>query len=159
MNIIELKEREDISGNVKLSRIYIQFQELLKELRKRELSEKVIDFVNQRIEDLNATILTGDDLRKSVKRKQTEIINLLVKELKIVPKHYYRNFWIIISGPIGVFFGFPIFHIGRDTGGLLVIVMGIAMAILFAFLMGYVFVGLDKKAFKEGRQLEVDLKY
>ena len=156
MNIIELKEREDISGNVKLSRIYIQFQELLKELRKRELSEKVIDFVNQSIEDLNSTILTGDDLRKSVKRKQTEIINLLVKELKIVPKHYYRNLWYIFTVPF-VFLGF---HIGRDTGGLLGIVMGIVMTILFVFLMVYVLgAGLDKKAFKEGRQLEVDLKY
>jgi len=36
MNIIEPKERSDISEDVKLSRIYTQFQKLIKELKERE---------------------------------------------------------------------------------------------------------------------------
>ena len=36
MNIIELKERQNISDNIKLNRIYVQFRELLKELNKKD---------------------------------------------------------------------------------------------------------------------------
>ena len=46
MNIIELKERKDISENIKLSRKYAQLGNFLKELKKKELPLTVIEFVN-----------------------------------------------------------------------------------------------------------------
>jgi len=124
MSIIELKEKEDISENLKLNRIYIQFQELLKEVRKRELPHRIIEFVNQDIEEINSTSLIGNELRKLVKQKQTKIIKLLEKELKIVPKGYYKKLWLGLVNPA----------IGSALGS-----------------------RMDKKAFEEGRQLDVKI--
>jgi len=154
MIIIELKEREGISENVKLARIYTQFQELLKELRKRELPEKIIDVVNQKIEGLNSIILTGNELGKLVKQKQTEIIKLLEKELKIVPKNHYRNLWLVLGMSV---FGLPIgvvYGVILNNMGMLAIGLPIGMAIGIG--LGAV---LDKKAVKEGRQLEMEIQY
>lgn len=47
MNIIELKERQNIFANIKLNRIHVQFGELLKELSKKDLPLKIIDSINQ----------------------------------------------------------------------------------------------------------------
>ena len=154
VNIIELKEREDIFENVKLSQIYAQFRELLKELKRRELPPEIIKSVNQGIEDINSSCFTGNELRKFVKQKQTEILNLLEKELKIVPKNHYQNLWLalgmcVFGVPLGVAFGASLGNMGLLGIGIPIgLVLGIAVGL-----------GMDKKAFKEGRQLEVEIKY
>jgi hypothetical protein len=154
MNIIELKEIEGISENVKLARIYIQFQELLKELRRRELPEKIINIVNQRTEGLNSTTLTGSELGKLVNQKQTEITKMLEKELKIVPKNHYRNLWLVLGMSA---FGLPIGVVyGTIIGNMAMLAIGLPIGMAIGIGLG---AGLDKKAFKEGRQLEVEIKY
>ena len=154
MSIIELKEREGFSENVKLSRIYIQFQELLKELRKKELPNKIIEFINQDIEYINSTSLIGNELRKLVKQKQEKIIKLIEKELKIVPKDYYQNLWLalgmcVFGLPLGVVFGTSLGNMGLLGIGLPI---GLAIGIALGSRM-------DKKALEEGRQLDVKIKY
>ena len=54
MNIIELKERQDISENIKLCRKFAQLGNFLKELKKKELPLTVIESVNNDIEAINA---------------------------------------------------------------------------------------------------------
>ena len=154
MDIIELKEREDISEDLKLSRTYLQFELLLKELRKKELPQTTGDFVNQNIEDLNATSLAGNELRKSIKQKQTGILNLLEKEHKIVPKNHYQNLWLalglcVFGLPLGIIFGSCM-----DNMGMLGIGLPVGMAV--GVCLG---AWLDKKACKEGKQLDVEIKY
>jgi hypothetical protein len=46
MPIKELNNRQDISSDDKLNKLYTQFGELLKELRKRELSENIEKLIN-----------------------------------------------------------------------------------------------------------------
>ena len=152
MNIIELKESTEISENGELGKIYAQFQGLLKELRKKELPEKIVEFVNHDIDDINSTSLTGKELGKFIKQKQTKIIKLLENELKIVPKEYYQNLWLalgicVFGLPIGVVFGSIL-----DNMGLLAIGLPIGLAI--GSVMGS---RMDKKAFEEGRQLDMKL--
>ena len=154
MSIIELKERGSIIQKEKLNRIYIQFRELLEELRKRELPAAIIKSINQDIEELNLTSLTGERLGKVAKQKQRKIIKLLEKELKIVPKNHYRNLWLVLGLcvfgiPIGVVYGHITHHNGMMGIGL-PIGMGIGICLGF---------WLDKKATKEGRQLNVEIKY
>nr|WP_294934046.1 hypothetical protein [uncultured Flavobacterium sp.] len=153
MNIIELKERPNISDNITLNRIYVQLGEFLKQLKNKELPHGIIAAINQDIEELNALALTESGLQKAVKQKQTRIIKLLEKELKIVPKNYYRNLWLIVGMsafglPIGVAFG-----LSWGNMGLLGIGLPIGMAIGFA--LG---AGMDKKALQEGRQLDIEIK-
>ena len=154
MNILELKEREGIFENVKAGQIYVQFRELIEELKKKELPHSIIEFVNQDIEDINSTCFTGNELRKFVKQKQTKILNLLEKEFKVVPKSHYQNLWLalgicVFGVPLGIAFG-----TSMDNMGLLAI--GIPIGMLLGMAVGS---GMDKKAFKEGRQLEVEIKY
>jgi len=153
MIIIELKEKERVLTNTKLSQTYIRFKELLSELRIRELPHTVIERINQDVEELNLTFLNGDELRKLIERKQTKIIQMLEKELKIVPKNYYQNYWLAIGMtafglPIGVVYGLCI----MNNIGMLAIGLPIGMGI--GVCLGS---WLDKKSFKEGRQLNVKI--
>ena len=153
MNSKELNIRQDISTDNKLNRIYTQFNELLNELRKKELNENVEMSINESIDNLNSSTLSGTQLTKLVKQKQTAILKQVEKEQKIVPKNYYRTMWMLfgMSGiglPIGVAFGLSIGNIG-----LLGLGLPIGMAIGLAIGMS-----LDKKALNEGRQLDIEIK-
>jgi len=153
MNIKELNKRQDISIDKKISEKYDQFKGLLNELRKKELNQNIVQFINERVDILNASTLNGVQLTKLLKQKQSEILKKVEKEHKIVPKNYYRTMWILfgMSGiglPIGVAFGLSIGNIG-----LLGIGLPIGMAIGFA-----IGISLDKKALNEGRQLEIEIK-
>jgi len=134
-----------------LNLTFAQFQKLLSELRKQKLTNEIIEKLNVFIEELNSTHET--EFKKQLKLKQTKIVKLLEKELKIVPKNYYRNIWLAVGMaafgvPIGVSFGLSMGNLG-----LLGLGLPIGMAIGIA-----IGTGMDKKAFEEGRQLDVVLK-
>jgi hypothetical protein len=155
MEIIELKEKAGISDNVNLNNLYQQFQELLKELRKRELPDNIVEFINRDIEELNSSASSGKELRKLFKKKQNTIVQLLEKELKIVPKSYYQNLWLAIGMsvfglPIGIVFGMLVLD------NMAFFAIGIPIGMVIGMSVGS---GMDKKAFQEGRQLDVVLKY
>ena len=152
--IIELNENDNISSDIKLERIYEQLKILVGLLRQRELTAGIIDKINQDMEELNSTTLNGKDLRKLLKKKQTKILNLLEKELKIVPKDHYKNLWLAI-GPST--FGFPIGIALSSTyfGNIAFFVIGMPIGILIGLIIG---TNMDKKAHKEGRQLDIFIK-
>ena len=152
MNIIEPKERSDISEDVKLSKIYTRFQKLIKELKERELPDKIIETVNKEIEDINTTSLIGKELRKLTWQKQTKILGLLEKELKIVPKNHYRSIWTALGMSV---FGLPIgIIIGTIIGNMGMLATGVGLGMCIGLFLG---AGMDKKALKEGRQLDFEI--
>ena len=65
MNIIEIKDRQGINGNIKINSVYIQFGELIKELRKKTLSDSVVESINEDIKDLNSSPIIGNELKKA----------------------------------------------------------------------------------------------
>ena len=156
MVINELKKKDGISENLRLSRIFIQFNELLKQLKQKQLPHRIIETLNQDIEELNSTPLTGNDLRKLIKRKQTKILKVLEKDLKIVPKDYYRNLWLAVGTstfgiPIGMAFS-SIFANNLAS----FIVVGLPVGLVIGMSLGS---SMDKKAYNEGRQLDIYIKY
>ena len=153
MTIKELNIRQDISTDNKLNRIYTQFNELLNELRKKELNENVEISINESINNLNSSTLSGTQLTKLVKQKQTAILKQVEKEQKIVPKNYYRTMWMLVgmSGiglPIGVAFGLSIGNIG-------LLGLGLPIGMAIGLVIG---MSLDKKALNDGRQLNIEIK-
>ncbi|WP_353483867.1 hypothetical protein [Haliscomenobacter sp.] len=153
MNIKKLNNKQNISTDNKLSRIYSQFSELLNELNKKDLNQSVVTFINENVDYLNLSTLNGSQLAKLVKQKQTAILKQVEKEHKIVSKNYYRTIWMLfgMSGiglPIGVAYGLSIGNIG-------LLGLGIPIGMAIGLAIG---VSLDKKAFIEGRQLNIEIK-
>jgi len=153
MTLSDLNEVKDTSKSEKLSKIYIQFQNILGELKKRELPDETIGFINKDIAEINTTPYIDKDLVKLLRKKLTKIIRILEKELKIVPKGYYKVLWsskgICIFGlPVGIIFGLII----MNNAGYLPI--GFPFGMLVGRILGS---SMDKKAFEEGRQLDVNI--
>jgi hypothetical protein len=154
MSIIELKEeRQNIRSNIKLSRIYDQLGELLKELKNKKLPDKIIEAINQDIKELNSTTVTGNELRRLVKQKQSKIIKLVEKELKITPKNYYRSLWLVLGMSLGSGIGVVF---GISVGNMAFLGIGIPIGMGIGIAIG---TAMDKKAFEEGRQLNIEVKY
>lgn len=154
MTIIELKYREAIIENSKLNNAYIQLDDLLKELRKRDLPQAMVEEINTQLVALNSLSDSEKELKKAIKATESAIMKLLEKELKIVPKSYYRNIWMALGMgafglPLGVVFGMSIGNMGM---------MAIGIPIGMAIGLG-VGMSMEKKAFEDGRQLDFEVKY
>ena len=150
MSIIKLKEIENSSENP----AYAQLGALLQELEKKTLSDEVVRSINQDIEELNATSASGSSLEKLAKQQQTNIVKLVEKHHKIVPKNYYRNIWLAVGMsaiglPIGTLFGLLM-------GNMALLAIGLPIGMGIGVVVG---TNMDKKAAAEGRQLDIELKH
>ncbi len=152
--ILTQLNRPDAATDVKLNNIYIQFNEVLKALGKRELPDTISDLINLEVAEINTTPLTGNDLRKLIKVKQTNILKLVEKQLKLVPKSHYLPIWTALGMaafglPLGLVFASAIDNMGLMSVGLPI---GLAIGVGVGSMM-------DKKAAEEGRQLDVVIKH
>ena len=151
MELIHLNKIDN--SNIKIANSIKQFNSLIKLLNDKNLTLNVIKKINDDITELNSSQVMGTALSHLIKKKQNKIIKLTEKELKIVPKNYYRNLWMVLGMsafglPLGVAFGLSLGNIG-----LLAIGLPIGMAI--GTLVGS---NLDKKALESGKQLDIELK-
>ena len=110
MEIKELKKRPNIDQNIKLISAYAQFDKLLTELKKKELTEEIIKSINNGIDQINSVSESEKQLRKQIRKTQSSILKLIEKELKLVTKNHYRNTWLAVGMaafgiPLGVAFG------------------------------------------------------
>ncbi len=154
MEIKELYQNPVIDKNVQVQEMSLQFEKLLTELRKKELPDGLVNAINKDIEALNASSGSGDEQRKSIKKTQMRLIKLIEKEVKLVPKNYYRNLWLTL-GMAG--FGIPIgVAFGASLGNMAFIGVGLPIGLAFGIALG---TGMDKKALAEGRQLDLEIKY
>lgn len=122
---------------------------LLKELRKRNLKEESVKFINKKIEDLNHLPPEVAKKDKKLKAVKNDILKHLEKEHKLVTKNYYASLWL----PLGMTaFGLPIGTvISAATGNVAFIGIGLPIGMAIGSLYG---ASLDKKAAKENRVLE-----
>jgi len=149
MKINELNQRIEIEVNVKLKTAFTQFQELLIELRNRELTDKIVIFINLTIDEINAA--TGEKLYSVIEIKQSEILESIEKELNIVPKNYYRKKWLALGMAV---FGIPIGVVfGAIIGNMAFLGVGLPLGLVVGMAFGS---KMDKKAMQEGRQLDIE---
>lgn len=154
MEIIPLKVPASFpQDNPKLNNAIHQFDNLLTLLKQRELSNKVTTTINNDIQALNSSTLTGKALVQLIRKVQTRIIRTLEKEMKIVPINYYRNLWLALGLSA---FGLPIgVAIGLSLGKIGLLGVGLPFGMGIGLLLG---AGMDKKAKDEGRQLDIEIK-
>lgn len=151
----KLIERPNITQNLKSTRLYKQLGELLIVLEKKELTNEIVELINQEIEHLNSISETDKRFMKIVKDTESKIIKFVEKRLKIVPKNYYTKHWLVLGmivfgPPLGVVIGSIIGNVGLFIG------IGIPIGLALGIIIGS---GMDKKALNEGRQLDFEVKY
>lgn len=154
MQIEKLDRHPEADQDEKLENQYVHLQAILDELRPRDIPEATMVKINERIRQLNAFSGSTKEIRKKIRGAKSAIFKLVEKDLKLVPKTYYRNQWMALGMTV---FGLPfgvIFGMSLDNLAFLGIGLPIGMAVGMA-----VGSGMDEKARKEGRQLNVELGY
>ncbi len=153
MEIKDLEKKSNIGQDKKLINKYVYFDKLINELKKREMPSEIANSVNQYIEGINSFSGLNKDLLKHIRKSQSDILKLIEKELKIVPKNLYRSRLMAIGmSAFGIPFGVA-FGVSLDNMALLAIGLPIGMVVGMA-----IGAGMDKKADEEGRQLDLELK-
>lgn len=153
MKINQLRSLPQGTDNIKLINAYNQLNDLLSELRKKDLNESVIIRINQEVVKVSFDPEQPSKSKSSIKKAENQLIKLVEKEAKLVPKNYYRNLWMALGMsafgiPLGVAFGISI-------GNIAMMAVGIPIGFGIGIAVGS---NLDQKALDEGRQLDVEIK-
>lgn len=154
MEIRELNKRQGIDQNKKLYASYTQFDKLLMELRKKELPHETVNSINDGIDQVNSATDSGKELTKQIRNTQSIILKLLEKKHKIVTKNHYRNTWLAIGMAV---FGIPLgVAFGTSLGNMAFLGIGLPIGMAIGIAVG---TEMDKKAFEEGRQIDLEIKH
>tara|TARA_R110001583_G_scaffold49099_1_gene153768 strand:+ start:28550 stop:28990 length:441 start_codon:yes stop_codon:yes gene_type:complete len=146
MNIEKLIEIKNSKHNKKLSKAYNKMQCIIEALNTREISIEILNTINTNIKLLNTFSGTEKEIIKIINKTYSKILSLIKKELKLVPKHHYRNLWMLLGMSFGVAFS-PIIGNSGNAG------IGISMGMLIGVIIG---TNLDKNAKEVGNQLDFE---
>lgn len=153
MEIIELKKIPNTEQDKKISKRYAILEKLIGELKKRSIPAEIIKAVNNKVEEINSFSGSNKQLSKLILKSQYSILKLVEKELKLVPKNLYRSRWLAIGMSV---FGVPIgLAFGASLDNMAFLGIGIPIGMVVGMAIG---AGMDKKAFEEGRQLDLEIK-
>jgi hypothetical protein len=154
MDIKELKNRPDIDQHKKLYASYTQFEKLLTELRTKELPNETVNSINDGIDQINSVSESEKVLRRQINKTQSHIIKLIEKEHKLVTKNHYRNTWLAVGMAV---FGIPLgVAFGASLGNMAFLGIGLPIGMAIGIAVG---TGMDKKAFEEGRQIDLEIEH
>ena len=153
MEIKELNIRPNIEQEKKLTNKYIYFEKLIDALKKREMPAEIVNSVNQNIEEVNSFSGSNKKLRKQICKSQSSILKLIEKKLKLVPKNLYRTRWMVLGMSI---FGVPMgVAFGASLDNMAFLGIGLPIGMVIGMAIG---AGMDKKAFEEGKQIDLEFK-
>ncbi len=152
MELTKIDRDSSSYQNEKLTCAYDQLDSLLSALAKKEIPDEIIVSINDKIEHISHYTASEKDSIKRIKKTQLNILKLVEKELKIIPKNHYRNTWLALGMatfgiPLGVVFG-------TSFGNMAFLGIGLPIGMVIGLAVG---TGLDKKARDEGRQIDFDI--
>lgn len=131
----------------KLVLAYQRLQKLLEIAEQKPLSESSIQKINAKIEELNTSNKINGALLSLVQLTESEIIEIIEQDSKMVPKGHYSKRWIAIGmSAIGVPLGLIV---GMLMDNIALLAVGIPVGLGIGSLIGK---SLDSKAAEEGRQ-------
>ncbi|MCT4590629.1 MAG: hypothetical protein N4A71_22575 [Carboxylicivirga sp.] len=149
---MEIKELKPLTPDHKeiVLRSYERFKHLLIELRKKEIPVALVNAINVEIDHVNSVSVA--DFKKSLRKAQANILKMVEKELKLVPKNYYRNTWLAVGmAAFGIPFGTAL---GMSTDNMALLGVGLPLGMAIGMAIGN---QMDQKAIKEGRQLNIEI--
>jgi len=152
MEIHTLNKRLSIEQFNGLNRKYAAFEKLVVELGKRELPEVIANIINSHIDHINSFSGSNRDLFRQLRKAESEILKLIEQELKLVTKNHYRKQWLALGMAA---FGLPLGAIwGVLVGNMAFLGVGLPVGMAIGVGVG---AAMDKKAFRNGKQLDVDM--
>ncbi len=140
-------------GNQKsrLNKRALKFQQLLKALGDKEISESVLHSINAEIDKANQAE-SESALAKQLQKSFSNVLKIAEKDLNLVAKDHYRNMWLAIGMTV---FGIPFGLIfGAALGNYGFIGIGLPIGFSIGIAIG---TKKDKEAFEQGRQLNVEM--
>ena len=163
MELINVERIGDTAQDKKLAKAYARFEQLISEIQHKDLPQELAEKINRETRELNTFEGSSKELRKHIEKAKDRIVVLLKNTLGIVPSGYYKAYWM----SMGVFVGFMIGAlIGFLTGDITdmdslidsitdldSVGIGLPLGVLPAYIYGHF---ADKKAYKEGRELNVE---
>ena len=151
MELIPLIEIPKLETDKKLKKQYVRFETLINALKEKDLQPEMVQRLNQKIAEINAFSGENNALKKRIQKSISELLKVLEKDYKLVPKSHYLTLGIALGCSFGVTFG-AVFGASMTNMGLLG--MGLPLGMALGLVIGS---ELDKKALKEGRQLNIEL--
>lgn len=149
MKLVRLHIHPDFRKVEKLAVEIQKLELLLAELQQRKLPDHVIALINPHTEKLNQISATQKRLVNSFRTVRVQIIRILEKELKLVPKNYYRTLWLSVGMAA---FGLPLgCAFGLIMGNISLLGIGLPFGMAIGLVVGN---QMDKKAAEEDRQLK-----
>lgn len=154
MEYIKIVKIPNIENDKKLFENYSSLEKLVTELEEKEIPIEIKNFINHEIEEINSFSGSVIELSKRIRKAQSSILKKLEKDLKLVPKNYYRSIWL----PLGMSaFGVPIgLGIGLGLGNMAFLGIGLPVGMGIGVAIG---IAMDKKAMDHGKQLDFEMKY
>lgn len=151
MKIIDLNNKQNNNQSNKIVKHYSQLERLIIDLKEREITDKIIQSINDEINIINECNGTEKDFLCKVKEAKSNILKLIEKELELVPKAYYQNRWMVYGMMAGLIISLVLKQFGFDNTWNSVGMM-LPMGLLFGLLAGK---NRDEKAQKDGLQLKI----
>lgn len=125
--------------------------QVLAELRKRDLEAETVERINAHLQRLD--LIEKPLTQNTISRTQSAILRLVERELGLVPRNYYRNIWMsvgmaVFGIPFGVLFGLALHNLSFMAIGF---PLGLAIGIAVG-------TAKDQIALREGCQMDVELR-
>lgn len=147
-------ERHNIGANKNASALYQQLNDLVMAIDEKGLTEETVHLLNEQIIELNSIAESEKHFQQSLKTTGRNIIKLLEKRHSLVPRNHYRKLWMILGMAS---FGTPVWlTVGLSMKNFALMGIGFPIGMVVGIGIGKV---LDDKAFREGRQLNIDSKF
>ena len=153
MEILKLSARPGMFLDNQLKTEYDAFEKMILELEKKNLPTYIIILINHDIMEINYSSRSNKDLAVEMSKRRNEILQLISRELQIVPRNHYRNVWLAMGM---ITFGVPFgMMLGVLLENIALFPIGLPMGLIIGIVVG---TSLDKKAFENGKQLDIVLK-
>ncbi len=152
MELEGLRKRNFSGKKSAVIKEYSLLKQLVQELQNRELPPEVVVELNVEISRLNAVVDNHIKLFFYIKLVKKKMLKTLLEDLEIVPKNYYRNYWLVLGmSAFGLPLGILLSSI-LDSNSFIAIGLPIGMVIGMA-------IGseMDRRALENNRQLELEI--
>ncbi len=147
-----LQKRQEIEQSKKLKSSFNRLDHLLRELNSREIPDDITEAINWQVNTINDYSGKGKELGKIILKAQADILLIIEKQLKLIPKNHYLMRWMAIGMSV---FGIPLgVTFGIMLGNMAFLAIGIPIGMVLGMAIGS---GMDKKAQNEGRQLNFNV--